>query len=113
MAALPLPQATSTTRQPACRSTDAERMSATGWIKVAMAWKSPLAHISLWRVFTCARSGADVVSVLVNIFSFAGVEGIDGIAAAAARHRRSLPICFRADTYLSRLSQRRRQTAPR
>ena len=70
MAALPLPQATSSTRQPACGSTARTSVSATGWISAAMAWKSPLAHIACWRCLIWLRSGAEgAVSVIVMVSS--------------------------------------------
>src|SRR5262245_66266068 len=58
IAALPLPVATSSTRQPAWRSAVSHRCSAWKTIREATTEKSPLAQVFCCRSFTAAKSGA-------------------------------------------------------
>src|SRR4051794_37478427 len=63
--ALPLPQATSSTLQPACRSALSASSSLTRTIREATTAKSPLAHVCCCRVLTRSRSSVvDVVTVI-------------------------------------------------
>src|SRR5262249_52016256 len=57
MVALPLPAATSSTRQPAWRSAASHRCSAWKTIRAATTEKSPLAQVVCCRDFTAAKSG--------------------------------------------------------
>src|SRR4051794_31166566 len=63
--ALPLPQATSSTLQPACRSALSASSSLTNTMRDATTAKSPLAHVCCCRVLTRSRSSVvDVVAVI-------------------------------------------------
>src|SRR5689334_5089701 len=57
MAALPLPVATSSTRQPARRSAVSQSCSATSTIREATTAKSPLDHACCWRSLMASKSG--------------------------------------------------------
>src|SRR5262249_16237282 len=65
IAALPVPVATSRTRQPACRSALSTSCSATSTMRAATTPKSPLDHACCWRCLMARRSGLDDSTVVV------------------------------------------------
>src|SRR5687768_5516911 len=87
MAALPLPVATSRTLEPACTSTASQSMSATGWMRVATAWKSPLAHITCCRCLTAPRSGASMFTTVIS--DLHGLVFEDGLGDVLVRELRA------------------------
>jgi hypothetical protein len=66
MAALPVPPATSSTREPAAGSTLSTRFSATMWMSAAITPKSPLAHMACCPRLTASRSMVRVGVMLVS-----------------------------------------------
>src|SRR3954470_11025910 len=87
MAALPLPVATSSTRQPACRSAVSQSCSATSTIREATTAKSPLDHATCWRFLIASKSGGAASVTLMSVVSW--VRGPPaGVVRAPSKVRR-------------------------
>src|SRR5262249_61309044 len=103
IAALPVPVATSRTRQPACRSALSTSCSATITIRAATTPKSPLDHACCWRCLMARRSGlGDSTVVVMPSTVRVGVH---------PRHRGAVPI-FGAAVYLIEVGEPALEEAP-
>src|SRR5262249_10753533 len=81
--ALPVPQATSSTRQPAFRSAASASCSLTSTTRLATTARSPLAQVFCWRALTADRSARSVAVVMTAPLS----QGFPKAPAGAFRYR--------------------------